>query len=95
MEQAEEGNKLSLVHVEDGVANILYNEKAGNNAPYLKLELKDMLICAYVDGNCIEVKVAAEELTSERKGGFTGCTMGVYAEGTGKGYAVFSDTQIV
>ena len=95
LERAEEGAKLSLVHIEDGIANILYREKTENNAPCLKLELQDMLIRAYVDGNRIEASIAAEDLTSERKGGFTGCTMGVYAEGTGKGYAVFNNTEIV
>ncbi len=94
LEQAEEGVKLSLVHVEDGIANTLYSEKTDNVTPCLKLELQDMLIRAYVNGECMEATVAAEDLTSERKGGFTGCTMGVYAEGTGKGYAVFSNTQI-
>lgn len=94
LEQAEEDTKLSLVHMEDGIANILYSKNAENNAPCLKLELKDMLIHAYADGNRIEVSVAAEDLTSERKGGFTGCTMGVYAEGSGMGCAVFSDTKI-
>ena len=94
LEQDGDGAKLSLVHVEDGIANILYSENTDNAAPSLKLELQDMLIRAYVNGVCIKVSVAAEDLTSERKGGFTGCTMGVYAEGNGKGYAVFNNTQI-
>lgn len=49
-------------------------------------------ICAYADDTCVEVTVPAEDLTSERKGGFTGCTMGVYAEGFGTGYAKFTNT---
>jgi len=85
---------LCLTHVEDGEAKILYNEKTKNAVPSLKLELKDMKICAYADGNCIDVAVAAEDLTSERKGGFTGCTVGVYAEGSGVGCAKFSNTVI-
>ncbi len=85
---------LCLIHVEDGEAKILYTEKTENAIPNLKLELKDMRICAYADGNCIDVTVAAEDLTSERKGGFTGCTVGVYAEGSGVGYAKFSNTVI-
>ena len=93
LEQAEE-TKVSFVHVEDGIANVLYSEKTDNASITLKLELQDMRIQAYVNGECIETTVAAEDLTSERKGGFTGCTMGVYAEGIGKGYAVFNNTQI-
>lgn len=94
LEQAQEGRVLSFVHVEDGKEKILYSERTDKAATELKLELKDMKICAYADGILIDTSVAAEDLTSERKGGFTGCTLGVYAEGTGTGYAIFKNTQI-
>ena len=90
-----QGNfQLSLIHVEDGIANTLYSKVIKEQTVQLKLELKDMLIRAYANGECMGKAVSAEDLTSERKGGFTGCTIGVYAEGTGVGHAVFSNTII-
>ncbi len=94
LEQKQGGLKLSLIHVEDGIANTLCSKEIKEQTVQLKLELKDMQIRAYANGECMEATVPAEDLTSERKGGFTGCTMGVYAEGTGVGYAVFSNTII-
>ncbi len=92
LDKAADGMKLLLVHVEDGEAKLLYSQKTDSVSVKLSLELKDMQICACADGNVVEATVAAEDLTSERKGGFTGCTLGVYAEGKNSGYAVFSNT---
>ena len=96
--QKENGvSNISLIHVEDGVAKVLYCKKAAKENPDLKLGLKDMMLYAFADGECIDVIVDACDLTSERKGGFTGCTIGVYAATAKKGsdtYALFSDTKI-
>lgn len=86
---------IVLVHVEDGVAKELYCDKAVSDVVNLKLEFTDMILRAHADGKCVDITVDACDLTSERKGGFTGCTIGVYAAGmkaVSDTYAIFSNT---
>lgn len=45
-------------------------------------------------GEVLPVELSAGFMSAERAGGFIGCTYGIYAEGTGQGYASFKDLTV-
>ncbi|MDO4302694.1 MAG: family 43 glycosylhydrolase [Bacillota bacterium] len=45
-------------------------------------------------GEELPVKLSAGFMSAEQTGGFIGCTYGIYAEGTGQGYASFKDLTV-
>lgn len=96
--------QMRLVLVEDGVEKELFCENVQSGERQISFVLNGVKLGAYLGNVQIGPYVDASIMTSERKGGFVGCTVGVYAGKNSDGvdesengmekYALFWDTKI-
>ena len=91
---------LQLILAEVGKETLLTEQKSRAGVYGMKLALDATCLQAYLDGEVFGSKVDVSNLTSEKAGGFVGCTMGVYtggakAQSDTKEYVYFSGVNII
>lgn len=91
---------LQLILAEEGKEAMLTEQKSRAGVYGMKLALDATYLQAYLDGEAFGSKVDVSNLTSEKAGGFVGCTMGVYtggakAQSDTKEYVYFSGVNII
>lgn len=94
-----EGSAVKVIKTEKGREEILYSGKTSKKEHILEMALDGLQLCCILDEACAAAGIDIRNLTSEGAGGFTGCTMGIYAgsnhETDGKAaYARFSKIRI-
>jgi len=93
-----EGPCVSLIKREKGQEQLLLRKALDSfeEKDWIRLEIsgEDQQISFSVQGEPLAAKVGAGFMSAERAGGFIGCTYGIYAEGSGGGYASFRNLTV-
>ena len=93
-----EGSCVSLIKREKGQEQLLLRKALDSfeEKDWIRLEIsgEDQQISFSVQGEPLAAKVGAGFMSAERAGGFIGCTYGIYAEGSGGGYASFRNLTV-
>ncbi len=91
---------VTVLKREKGQEQVLLSTSLDKEQPegkdWVELEIsgREQRISFTLQGEKLSAELSAGFMSGEHTGGFVGCTFGIYAEGTGQGYAGFKDVTV-